>query len=53
MTNTQVKILDFRQRQLAQLRADLVELGREAWRITERERAVRSQIDLLLELGDE
>ena len=31
------------------LRAELVELGREAWRITERERAVRSEISSLQE----
>jgi hypothetical protein len=29
------------------LLAELVELGREAWRITERERAVRAQIEAL------
>lgn len=34
---------------LAVLRAELVELGRQAWRITERERAVRAQINALRE----
>lgn len=29
------------------LLAELVELGREAWRISERERAVRAEIDAL------
>jgi hypothetical protein len=32
---------------LPALLAELVELGREAWRITERERAVRAQIEAL------
>jgi hypothetical protein len=31
------------------LLAELLELGREAWRITERERAVRAQIEALRE----
>lgn len=34
---------------LAMLRAELVELGRQTWRITERERAVGAQIDALQE----
>jgi hypothetical protein len=34
---------------LSVLRAELLELGRQAWRITERERAVRAQIDALRE----
>jgi hypothetical protein len=31
------------------LRAKLIELGREAWRINERERAIRAEIEALLE----
>jgi hypothetical protein len=34
---------------LSMLLAELVELGREAWRISERERAVRAQIEILYE----
>jgi len=34
------------------LLADLVELGRESWRITERERAIRAQIEALRELEE-
>ena len=30
----------------------LVELGRESWRITERERAIRAQIEALRELEE-
>lgn len=37
---------------LSMLRADLLELGREAWRISERERAVRAEIMALLELEE-
>jgi hypothetical protein len=38
-----------RARTLPVLLTELVELGREAWRITERERAVRAQIEALRE----
>lgn len=31
---------------------ELVELGREAWRISERERAVRAEIDALREVEE-
>lgn len=34
-------------RSLSILRAELVELGREAWRISERERTVRAEIEAL------
>src|SRR5947209_20307174 len=34
------------------LLADLVELGRESWRITERERAIRAQIEALREIDE-
>jgi hypothetical protein len=34
------------------LLAELVELGREAWRISERERAVRAAIESLKETGE-
>jgi hypothetical protein len=34
------------------LLAELVELGREAWRISERERAVRAEIEALRETED-
>jgi hypothetical protein len=34
---------------LSMLLAELVELGREAWRISERERAVRAEIEVLYE----
>jgi hypothetical protein len=34
---------------LPMLLAELVELGREAWRISERERAVRAEIEVLYE----
>jgi hypothetical protein len=34
------------------LLADLVELGRESWRITEQERAIRAQIEALRELEE-
>lgn len=37
---------------LSMLRTELVELGREAWRISERERAVRAEITALQELGE-
>jgi len=37
-------------RSLPTLLAELVELGREAWRIAERERAVRAEINALYEL---
>jgi hypothetical protein len=36
-------------RSVPTLLAELVELGREAWRITERERAVRAEIEALRE----
>jgi hypothetical protein len=32
--------------------AELVELGREAWRIDQRERAVRAEIDALQEIEE-
>lgn len=34
------------------LLAELVELGREAWRISERERAIRAEIESLKETGE-
>ena len=34
------------------LLAELVELGREAWRISERERAIRAEIESLKEIGE-
>jgi len=34
------------------LLAELVELGREAWRISERERAVRAEIEALREIEE-
>jgi hypothetical protein len=34
------------------LLAELVELGRESWRITEQERAIRAQIEALRELEE-
>jgi len=37
-------------RSLPTLLVELVELGREAWRIAERERAVRAEINTLYEL---
>ncbi|MGH3687360.1 MAG: hypothetical protein ACRDRU_02715 [Pseudonocardiaceae bacterium] len=37
---------------LPTLLAKLVELGREAWRISERERAVRAEIEALRELEE-
>lgn len=37
---------------LSMLRTELVELGREAWRISERERAVRAEITALQELRE-
>ena len=39
-------------RPLPVLLAELVELGREAWRISERERAVRAEIDTLREIEE-
>jgi hypothetical protein len=39
-------------RSLSLLRAELVELGREAWRISERERAVRAEIEALQEIEE-
>ncbi len=39
-------------RSLSRLRAELVELGREAWRITERERAVRAEIEALQKIEE-
>lgn len=39
-------------RSLSMLLAELVELGREAWRISERERAVRVEIKALREIED-
>ena len=39
-------------RSLPVLLAELVELGREAWRISERERAVRAEIDTLREIEE-
>lgn len=36
-------------RSVSLLLAELVELGREAWRISERERAVRAEIEALRE----
>jgi hypothetical protein len=37
---------------LSVLLAELVALGREAWRITEQERAIRAQIEALREAED-
>jgi hypothetical protein len=37
---------------LPTLLAELVELGREAWRISERERAVRAEIETLREIEE-
>lgn len=34
------------------LLAELVELGREAWRISERERAIRAKINILREIEE-
>jgi hypothetical protein len=34
------------------LRAELLELGREAWRISERERAIRAEIEALREIEE-
>ena len=39
-------------RSVPMLRAELLELGREAWRISERERAIRAEIDALLEIEE-
>ena len=39
-------------RSLPMLLAELVELGREAWRISERERAVRTEIETLREIEE-
>lgn len=39
-------------RSLSILRTELVELGREAWRISERERAVRAEIETLQKIGE-
>ncbi|MGH3972463.1 MAG: hypothetical protein ACRDS9_03945 [Pseudonocardiaceae bacterium] len=39
-------------RSLSILRTELVELGREAWRISERERAVRAEIEALRKLEE-
>src|SRR5947209_7519821 len=39
-------------RSMPMLLAELVELGREAWRITERERAVRAELEALREIGE-
>jgi len=40
-------------RSVPMLLAELVELGREAWRISERERAVRAEIETLREIDEE
>jgi hypothetical protein len=53
MTNTEVVIANFRIRTIDSLMAELVELGREAWRVTQRERLVRDQITALQELDGE
>jgi hypothetical protein len=37
-------------RSVPTLLAELVELGREAWRISERERAIRAQIEAMREV---
>lgn len=37
---------------LPELLAELVELGREAWRIRQRERAIRAEIEALREIED-
>lgn len=39
-------------RSVPTLLAELVELGREAWRISERERAVRAEIEALREIEE-
>lgn len=39
-------------RTLPMLLAELVELGREAWRINEQERAVRAEIEVLYEIAE-
>jgi hypothetical protein len=39
-------------RSLTELLAELVELGREAWRIDQRERAVRAEIKALREIEE-
>ena len=39
-------------RSLPTLLAELVELGREAWRISERERAIRAEIEALREIEE-
>lgn len=39
-------------RSLPVLLTELVELGREAWRISERERAVRAEIEALREIEE-
>jgi hypothetical protein len=41
-----------RVRSVPMLLAELVELGREAWRISERERAVRAEIEALREIEE-
>jgi hypothetical protein len=39
-------------RSVPMLRAELLELGREAWRISERERAIRAEIEALREIEE-
>ena len=39
-------------RSVSMLLTELVELGREAWRISERERAVRAEIEALREIEE-
>jgi hypothetical protein len=39
-------------RSVPTLLAELVELGREAWRISERERAIRAEIEALREIEE-
>jgi hypothetical protein len=39
-------------RSLSILQTELVELGREAWRISERERAVRAEIEALQKIKE-
>jgi hypothetical protein len=41
-----------RVRSVPMLLAELVELGREAWRLSERERAVRAEIEALREMEE-
>lgn len=52
MTNTMI-IMNFRQRALAALQAELTELGREAWRISQRERTIRDEMTALEDMDED